>query len=188
MANSPLRRGMYLQHEGHLYEVTEFQERHTGKQKPTVHVHLRDVRDGRPVDRNLDQLEPLQPVDHGYKWMQYLYHADPWYIFADVETRDEQELPAASVAGMANFLVEGRDYRVTFVEDRPMRVEIEDIVPLVVADTAAPVHGAGQAANILKEARLENGLAIRVPLFIKTGDTIRVDTRTRDYVGKDKGG
>ena len=71
--NIPLKRGMLLRHQGHVYTVHDFQERHTGKQKPTVHVSLRDVRDGHPVDRTLADLEPIQELTHQYRNMQYLY-------------------------------------------------------------------------------------------------------------------
>jgi elongation factor P len=185
MANIPLRRGMLIRHQDHVYQVADFQERHTGKQKPTVHVSLRDIRDGRPVDRTLDDLLPVAEVDHSWRRMQYLYAKDKVRIFMDAETFEEHELTDAHLHGCTAFLVEGEEYRVAFIDGAPASLEMPEIISVKVAVTAAPEHSVGVASNITKEATLENGLQVRVPLFIKTGDMIRVDTRTKAYAGKE---
>jgi len=185
MANIPLERGMWIRHQGHVYEVFDFHERHTGKQKPTVHVNLRDVRDGRPVDRTLDDLEPVQEVEHGLRQMQFVYLKGDVFVFMDCETFEEHELTRQQLAGREVFLAEGTEYPVLMLEGKPMTVKVPDIVSLKVGTTAPPGHSVGAASNITKEATMENGLEIRVPLFIKSGDVIQVDTRTRKYAGKD---
>lgn len=182
--NIPLQRGMFLRHRGHIYQVVDFNERHTGKQRPTVHVALRDALDGHPVDRTLDQIEPIVGVDHANRQMQYLYAKGNAFVFMDCETFEEQELTGAQLGGRGEFLSEGTEYRVTHLEDRPIAVQVEDIVSLKVANTAPPGHSVGAASNVTKEATLENGLEVRVPLFIKVGDLIKVDTRTKAYAGK----
>lgn len=185
MANIPLRRGMLLRHQGRVYEVADFQERHTGKQKPTVHVSLHDIRDGRPVDRTLNDLLPIEEVERALRPMQYLYPKGRHYVFMDSQSFEEFELGDAHLAGRAVFLVEGQEYRVLFVDGSPVSVEIPEIIAMKVAMTAPPEHSVGAASNVTKEAALENGLQVRVPLFIKTGDVIRVDTRSKTYAGKD---
>lgn len=185
MSNIPLKRGMFLRHQNHVFVVDEFHERHTGKQKPTVHVHLRDIRDGRPVDRTLDDLLPIVEVDHAYRRMQFLFAKGDQHVFMDAETFEETPLSAAHLHGTEPFLNEGDEYRVMFVDGSPAQIELPEIVPLKVTLTADPSHGVGASTSITKEATLENGLEVRVPLFIKTGDVIRVDTRTRAYAGKD---
>ena len=185
MSNIPLQRGMWLRHQGHVYEVVDFHERHTGKQRPTVHVALRDIRDGRPVDRTLDDITPIEEVDHAKRAMQYLFAKGDGYVFMDSETFDEHELSRGQLGGREVFLGEGAEFSVMFLEGRPMTVLVGDIVSLRVANTAPPGHSVGGAANITKEATMENGLELRVPLFVKTGDVIRVDTRTKTYSGKE---
>lgn len=187
MANIPLQRGMWLRHEGHVYEVVDFNERHTGKQKPTVHVALRDIRDGHPVDRSLDDLMPIEEVEHGYCMMQYIYDKGDALVFMDSETYEEHELSRSQLGGRDVFIKEGDTYRVVTLEGRPISVQVDGVVALAVTMTAPPGHSVGAASNITKEATLENGLEIRVPLFIKTGDVIKVDTRTKTYAGKDHG-
>lgn len=184
MANVPLKRGMLVRHQNHVYEVTQFEEHHAGKQKPTVHVALRDIRDGRPVDRTLNDLLPINPVESAYRKLQYLYARGPSLALMDLESFEEYEFPSASLGNQAAFLVEGAEYRGRFIDGLLASVEVPDIVPMQVKLTAPAEHSVGAASNITKEAVLENGLEIRVPLFIKTGDMIRVDTRTRGYAGK----
>jgi elongation factor P len=183
--NIPLKRGMLIRHQGHVYAVTDFQERHSGKQRPTVHVALRDVRDGHPVDRTLGDLEPIEEVPHALRPMQYLYLKGHEHVFMDSQTFEECSLSAAQLHGCEPFLKEGEEYRVMFVDERPLALEMPEIVRLQVTQTAAPAHAVGAANAVLKEATLENGLLVRVPLFIKMGDMIRVDTRTKTYVGKE---
>lgn len=187
MATTQLRRGMLIRHQNHVYEVADFQERHTGKQKPTVHVALRDVRDGRPVDRTLNDLEPIDEVTRAFRQMQYLYRRDQTRVFMDCETFDEYELTEAQIRGGSEFLVEGQEYRVSFIDGSPAFLDLPDNIAVKIAMTAPPEHSVGVASNITKEATLENGLQIRVPLFLKTGDIIRVDTRTKTYAGKEHG-
>ncbi len=186
MSNIPLKRGMFIRHQNHVYIIDEFHERHTGKQKPTVHVHLRDLRDGRPFDRSLADLLPIVEVEHAYRRMQYLYPRSGEHVFMDAETFEEMPLTTVHLHGTEPFLNAGDEYRVMFIDGAPAAIEMPEIVPLKVALTADPGHSVGLASNITKEATLDNGLEVRVPLFIKTGDLIRIDTRTRAYAGKEQ--
>lgn len=183
--NIPLKRGMLIKYQDHLYFVADFNERHTGRQHPTVHVQLRDIRDGRQADRTLDELLPIVEVQRSYRQMQYLYPSGDGHVFMDSETFDESTLTAPHLHGCEPFLSAGDTYRVMCAEGRVIALEMPEIVPLKVGTTAAAGHSVGGGSNITKEATLENGLEVRVPLFIKTGDIIRVDTRTRTYAGKE---
>jgi elongation factor P len=184
--NIPLRKGMLLRHQNHLYFVEDFHERHTGKMRPTVHVRLKDVRDGRHVDRVLDDLMPIQEVEHANRPMQFLYAKGGAFVFMDAETFEEREIPASMLEAFRPFMREGQEYRVMFADDEPVSVDLPDHVVLRVRTTAAPERAVGQGGSVMKEAELENGLMVKVPLFIKTGDLIRVDTRDRTYAGKEK--
>jgi elongation factor P len=181
----PLKRGMLIRHQNHIYTVANFEERRTGKMKATVHVSLRDVRDGHPVDRNLTDLEPIDEVPHENRSMQYLYPQGAERVFMDSESFEQYSLAAPQLHGCEPFLKEGEEYRVTFVDGQPLSLQMPEVVVLKVSETAAPSHQVGGSSNVLKEATLENRLEVRVPLFIKMGDTIRVDTRNKSYVGKE---
>ncbi|MGE0479203.1 MAG: hypothetical protein AB7Q17_01905 [Phycisphaerae bacterium] len=182
--NIPVRRGMLLRHQGRYYFVDELVEHRSAKQKPTVHVTLRDALDGRHVERTVDDLMPLDEAAGVTRSLQYLYHRDNAHVFMDSETFEEIELYEPQLAGSQPFLKEGELFRVFFAGDQPLRLDLPEVVVLSVAMTAAPAHAVGAAASVLKEATLENGLMVRVPMFIKTGDAIRIDTRTRTYIGR----
>ena len=154
MANIPLKRGMLIRHQNHIYEVVNFLEHHAGKQKPTVHVALRDLRDGRPVDRNLDDITPIQQVEHTYRKVQYLYPRGQTLVFMDGESFEEYELPAERLGNQVSFLIEGGEYRGVLIDGAFTSVEIPDIVPLRVKLTAPAEHSGGTASNITKEAVL----------------------------------
>ena len=181
----PLKRGMLIRHEGHLYLVTDFEERRTGKQRATVHVALRDTRDGHQVDRTLDRLEPLEEVPGARHHLQYLYAGGENWVFMDTESFDQFELTDAQLHGCQPFLKEGDTYRTLFAGEQPLSLEMPDVVALKVANTAPPTHSVGQQSSVMKEAELENGLEVRVPLFIKNDDTIRVNTISKTYMGKE---
>jgi elongation factor P len=183
--NIPVKRGMLIRHQNHVYTITDVQEHHSGKSRPTYHVMLRAIEDGHQVNRSLDQLEPIEEVDHAIRQMQFLYVNGKQRVFMDSESFEEFELTAGHLHGCEPFLKEGETYRVTTVEGQPVALDMPDIIKLQVKTTAAPSHSVGAASNVLKEALLENDLTVNVPLFIKTGDTLRVDTRTKTYVGKE---
>lgn len=182
--HAPVETGNLIRYRGHLYFVEHVTERHKGQQKPSIHIGLREALDDRHVERTLDELGPIEQVPHALRAMQYLYARGPVCVFMDNESFEEVELSGPSLQGFEPFLKEGEDYRVFVAEDKPLRLQTPLAVELKVTDTAAATHSVGVGANILKEATLENGLMVRVPLFIKAGDMVKIDTRTKDYQGK----
>lgn len=184
--NVPIKRGTLLKHQNRYFFVDEVIDRHSGKQKPTIHVSMHDAYDGHRVDRTLDELMPIEEIAPRYRLMQYLYAKGDHRYFMDSETFEECELGPTQLHGCEPFLSEGEQFRVLYAGDQPLKLDMPDIIQIRVADTAAPSHAAGAASNIMKEARLENGLEVRVPLFVKTGDLIQVDTRSRTYAGRGK--
>ena len=179
-----LKKGMVIRHDGHLYSVVDFNLAQTGKQKPTVHIKLRDIRTGRPSDRTLEQLGKIDEVDSENRQMQYLYAAGDKRVFMDSETYEQHELGADLLGDAARFLIEEESYRFHVVAGDIVAIQLPDIVTLEVADTA-PVEHAGGHSSVQKEAKLSSGTSIQVPLFIKTGDKIRVRTDSCEYHGKE---
>ncbi len=182
--NVPVKKGMLLRHQGRYYWAESVVEHHSGQQKPAIHVSLRDALDGHHLDRTVDQLLPIEEVAHGFRTMQYLYAKGTSRVFMDSETFEESELSPTVLDGLEPFLREGQELRVLFAGGQPLRLEMPETIVLKIADTAAPAHAVGAGGSVLKEARLENGLEVRVPLFLKTGDSIKINTRSREYLGK----
>lgn len=182
-----LKRGTVLRHQGDAHLVLDLVERKSGKQKATVHLTLRNLRTGRAVDRTLDALGQIELVEHTTRTMQYLYDEPDGRVFMDSETFEQYKLDAAQIGPAVEFLVMGNAYRVLFVDEHPVTLHLADVVALQVTDTAPPSKQAGTGSNVMKEATLASGIAVRVPLFIKTGDVVRIETAGHHYVGKGSG-
>jgi elongation factor P len=179
-----LRRGMIIRHEGQLYTVADFHVAQSGKQKPTVHVKLQALRDGHPVERTLAQLGTIEEVATELRDMQYLYVSGAQRVFMDTETFEQYTLGAVQLAGGEDYLVEEENYRFLCVEGQPVTLQLPPAVVLEIADTAPPEH-AGGGSSVYKEAKLASGRTVMVPLFIKKGNRIRVNTANGEYQGKE---
>ncbi len=179
-----LHKGMVIRHEGQLFTVLDFKVAKTGKQRPTVHVKLRSLTTGHTGERTLDQLGKIEEVPTEIRRMQYLYSAGKERVFMDAETFEQYPLGEDVLGDGVAFLVEEETYRFLTVEGQVVGIELPPVVVLEVVETA-PVEHAGGSTNVQKEARLNSGLVIHVPLFIKNGDRIRVKTENREYQGKE---
>ena len=179
-----LHKGMIIRHEGHLYTVEDYHIARTGKQKPTVHVKLRSLASRKPADRTLDELGKIEEVPHEFRPMQYLYAAGQERVFMDSETFEQHPVGEDVLGKAVDFLVEEETYRFQTIEGNIAAIQLPDIAALEVTDTA-PVEHAGGSTNVHKEAKLASGLVVQVPLFIKTGDKVRVKTENRQYEGKE---
>lgn len=185
MSTSELTRGMLIRIHSDLYQVTDFGEQHTGKQKSKTHVTLRNLRNGHVTDKLLETIQPIEEIPHEIRDMQYLYSSADEHTFMDNQSYEQYPMTNDQLAGASPFLLEGESYRVFFADEAPLCVQLPDAVVLEVTDTAPPSHAPSGSSNITKEAVVATGLTVRVPLFIKTGDRIRVDTASQKYVGKE---
>jgi elongation factor P len=179
-----LHKGMVLRHEGRLYMVLDFFTAQSGKQKPTVHLKLRDLKSGHAAERTLDQIGKIEEVEAERRTMQYLYASGAERVFMDTESFEQYTVGKDVLRDGIDFLVEEETYKFFVVEGHVAGLELPDIAVLKVTETAPVEHGSGHTA-VTKEAALASGLLVHVPLFIKNGDTIRVNTATRQYVGKE---
>jgi elongation factor P len=180
-----LNRGMLIRIHGELYQVTDFGEQHTGKQKSKTHVSLRNLRTGMSTDKLLETLLPIEEVPHENRNLQFLYTAGGEYTFMDAESFEQYTLADHALGRSVQFLIEGESYRALFADGLPVSLLLPDVMVMDVADTAPPSHSPSGGSHITKEAVLANGKQVHVPLFIKVGDRIRVDTRTEKYLGKE---
>ena len=180
-----LRKGMVIRHEGHLLSVEDYRLAQTGKQKATVHVKLRSLRDGHSVERSLDELGRIEEVPTEIRAMQYLYSGGDEHVFMDTKSYEQYPLSDNVLGEAKPFLVGEGTYRFLTVEDQVASIQLPDVVVLEVVDTA-PVQHVGGSTSVQKEAKLSSGLTVQLPLFIKNGDKIRVSTESRQYLGKEK--
>ena len=176
-----LRRGMAINYNGDICVVLDFQHRTPGNLRAFVQASLRSIRTGKSSDIRLSSTEKIEPVPMISKKMEYSYKDGADYVFTDPENYETVTLTPELVGDAKNYLVENGEVTVTFVEEKAVTVEIPASVVLTVTDAPEGVRG-DSANNVQKAIILETGITVQAPLFIKTGEKIRIDTRTGKYM------
>jgi elongation factor P len=176
-----LRRGMAIVHNGDVTVVLDMQHRTPGNLRAFVQATLRSIRTGKSSDVRFSSTEKIDVVPMMVRKMEFSYKDGDDYVFSDPENYETVTLPAELVGDAKNYLVENGVVTVTFVEDKAVSVEIPPSVVLTVTDAPEGVRG-DSANNVQKAIIMETGITIQAPLFIKTGEKIKIDTRTGKYM------
>ena len=176
-----LRRGMAINYNGDICVVLDFQHRTPGNLRAFVQASLRSIRTGKSSDIRLSSTEKIEPVPMITTKMEFSYKDGQDYVFTDPTSYETVTLAAELVGDAKNYLVENGEVTVTFVEEKAVTVEIPASVTLTVAEAPEGVRG-DSANNVQKAIILETGITVQAPLFIKTGEKIKIDTRTRKYM------
>lgn len=176
-----LRKGVTFTREGNIYRVLEYDHYKPGRGGAIIRTKLRNLRSGSITNVNFNSGDRVDDVRLDHRTMQYLYADDSFYHFMDTETYEQTALPRATLEDVILYLKEGMSIDVEFYEAEPLDIEIPITVELTVSD--APLGYAGDTATgANKEVTLETGLKMNVPLFVQSGDVIRIDTRTGEYL------
>jgi len=175
------RQGLVILLDEQLYSVVDFTHIKPGKGGAYVRTKLRRLSDGSIVDRTFRSEEKIEDVRLDQKNMQFLYRDGDLLYFMDNETYEQHPLNVQQMGDAVNFLAEGATIRVSFHEDELIGVELPTAVELEVVSTDPGVRG-DTATGGSKPAKLTTGYVVQVPLFIQTGDVIRIDTRTGEYL------
>jgi len=178
-----LKNGMTLNIDGQLWNVVDFQHVKPGKGGAFVRTKLKNVLSGKVVDRTFNAGVRVEQASVDRREMQYLYREGDDFVFMDTETYDQPHIPSATIGDAANYLLEEQNAVVAFNEGVPLYVELPAAVELTVSQTDPGLQG-DRATGGTKPATLETGAQIQVPLFITTGEKIKVDTRTGQYLGR----
>ena len=176
-----LRRGMAINYNGDICVVLDFQHRTPGNLRAFVQASLRSIRTGKSSDIRLSSTEKIEPVPMITTKMEFSYKDGQDYVFTDPTSYETVTLAAELVGDAKNYLVENGEVTVTFVEEKAVTVEIPASVTLTVAEAPEGVRG-DSANNVQKAITLETGITVQAPLFIKTGEKLRIDTRTGKYM------
>jgi len=176
-----LRRGMAINYNGDICVVLEFQHRTPGNLRAFVQATLRSLKTGKASDVRFSSTERIEPVPMMTTKMEFSYMDGTDFVFTDPTNYETVTLPPELVGEAKDFLVENAPVTITFVEEKAVSVEIPSSVVLTVTDSADGVRG-DSANNVQKPATLETGITLQVPLFIKNGEKIKIDTRTRKYM------
>jgi elongation factor P len=178
-----LKTGMVLEIDGVLFSVVDFQHVKPGKGGAFVRTRIKNLETGRVIDRTFNAGEKVQDVRIDRVEMQYLYCSGDLYHLMNTETYEQIALPEAMVADIAPLMKENTVITVDMREGQPIAVELPTFVELRITETAPGVKG-DTVSGGTKPATLETGKVIQVPLFVEQGSTVRVDTRTGDYVSR----
>ena len=178
---SELKPGMVIRIEGQIYRVLEVEVKAgAAKLSGVVKSKLRNVQSERLWEPHFRLEERLEDLELERRAMEFLFSAGENCTFMDVENFEQIEIPLRLIGPAAGFLESGMQVPVELFEGRAINVVVPDILEARVASTAAPVHQ--QQDSAWKEAVLENGVKIRVPLFIGPGEVVRVDVKTGRYL------
>jgi len=178
-----LKNGMTLNLDGQLWNVVDFQHVKPGKGGAFVRTKLKNILSGKVVDRTFNAGVKVDVATVDRREMQYLYREGDDFVFMDTEDYDQPRIPADTVGGAASYLLEDQTAVIAFNEGTPLYVELPAAVELTVSQTDPGVQG-DRSTGGTKPATLETGVQIQVPLFITTGEKIKVDTRTGEYLSR----
>ncbi len=176
-----IRKGMAIIYNGDIAVVLDSQHRTPGNLRAFVQASIRSIRTGKSSDVRFSSTEKIEVVPMNTRRMDFSYKDGDDYVFSDPETYETVNLSTEIVGDAKNYLVENSSVTVTFVSDKAVEVELPSSVVLTVSDAPEGVRG-DSANNVQKTVTLETGITVQAPLFIKTGEKIKVDTRTGKYM------
>jgi elongation factor P len=179
-----LKRGMPIDLDGEPYVVVEYERSKMQQRAPVMRVRFRSLRTGRVTDKTFQGFDvKLRPAAVDRRKAQYIYQDGDLYYFMDQESYEQFPMDRESIGDSLRYMVEEATVDVVFHEGQPIATEMPITVDLKVASTEPGFKG-NTAQGGTKPATLETGLLVQVPLFIDTGETIRVDTRSGEYLSR----
>ncbi|MCU0266390.1 MAG: elongation factor P [Actinomycetia bacterium] len=178
-----LKNGIVLNLDGQLWSVVEFQHVKPGKGPAFVRTKLKHVLTGKVVDKTFNAGVKVDTATVDKRSMQYLYKEGTDYVFMDTQTYDQIHVPAETVGDAAHFMLENQDAVVALHEGTPLYVELPASVEMTITYTEPGLQG-DRSTGGTKPATIETGYEIAVPLFITTGERVKVDTRDGSYLGR----
>ena len=178
-----LKNGMTLDLDGDLWNVVEFQHVKPGKGGAFVRTTLKNLKTGKVVDKTFNAGVKVDVAVVEKREMQYLYQDGAEYVFMDTSTYDQLHVSPEAVGDMKNYLLENMNATVAIHEGIALSIELPASVELLIQHTDPGVQG-DRSTGGTKPATLETGAEIQVPLFVSTGEKVKVDTRDGRYLGR----
>lgn len=181
VSTSDFRNGLNILVEGEPYQITWFQNHKPGKGGAVMRVKLRHLKKGGTIERTFKSGEKFEALSVTRQKKQFLYKEGENYNFMDMSTYEQVSVEPAILGDMVNFLKENLEVEGVYLENEFIGIDLFIIMEMTIIEAEPGVKG-DSVSNLTKMAKLETGAPIRVPLFIKEGDKIKVDTRTGEYV------
>jgi elongation factor P len=181
ISTSQFKSGIVIKYNNDLYEILEWQLVKMQQRQPIVSTKMRNIRNGSVLDQKFRSGDKFEDVHLEERPIQYLYHDNNRYHFMDNESYHEIAVSAELLGDRANYMKENTEVSGRYCDDELISVELPAAVTLQVTETEPGVRG-DTAKSGNKPAKVETGAIVKVPLFVTTGDLIRVDTRTGEYL------
>ncbi|MBF4560937.1 elongation factor P [Microbacterium sp. VKM Ac-2870] len=182
-STADIKNGVVLNIDGQLWSVVEFQHVKPGKGGAFVRTKLKNVMTGKVVDKTFNAGAKIETENVDRRDFTYLYNDGDGFVFMDVADYDQITVGAATVGDAANFLLENQQVQIALNNGNPLYIELPASVVLEITYTEPGLQGDRSSAGT-KNATVETGYEIQVPLFLETGTKVKVDTRTGDYLGR----
>ncbi len=180
-----IRKGMVIMHNNAPHRIVEFHHHTPGNLRAMVQTKMRNLKSGSTTEHRFRSTDDVDRIILDDMEMTYMYNDGSTYYFMNTETFDQIELRVEDLGDMAGYLLPETVIRVQFFEGSPIGIEIPPTVDLLVVETEPEIKGA-TVSNVGKPAKLETGITIQVPAFIKEGERIRVDTTEGRYMERAK--
>ena len=184
ISTNQFRNGNHIDVDGTVFKIIEFQHVKPGKGGAFVRTKLRRATDGAVIDRTFRAGEKFRPVRTEVRKMQFLYRDGADAHFMDTESYEQLTVPETSITDTLRWMKESDEVDVLYIDDQPADVQLPSAIDLEVSETEPGVRGDTASGGGSKPAVLQTGARIQVPLFIEIGDTVRVDTRSGEYVSR----
>jgi len=182
-AVNDVRKGQVIKFNGEAHLVMETQHRTPGNLRAFVQVKMRNLRYGKSLDQRFNSTDSVEVLSTEKKTLEFSYADRDTYAFIDPNTFEQVELTENLIGDAKFYLTANGKVDVLFVDDKPLTVELPSAVSLKIVESADGLRG-DTSGNVQKPAKLETGLMVQVPLFIKEGEIIRVNTTDGSYLGR----
>ncbi len=176
-----MRKGVTCEIDGQLWKVLEYDHYKPGRGSAVIRTKLRNLRTGATVNRTFISGEKIQDVRLDHRTVQYMYNDGEMYYFMDLETYEQPAINKSLLEDVIPYMKEGTTLDLETYENEPIDIEVPMTVELLVTD-APPGYAGDTATGATKDVTTETGYVVKVPLFIKENDVIRIDTRTGEYL------
>ena len=175
------RKGVTVEIDGQVWSIADFQHVKPGKGAAFVRTRLKNVMTGAVLEKTFSPTDKYPLAHIETREMQYLYNDGDLYTFMDIENYEQLELNHDQVEDAINFIVENMNVTIRFYKGKAFSVAAPNFVELTVTECEPGVRG-DTATNVTKQATVETGYVVNVPLFVNEGDRIRIDTRSGEYM------
>ncbi len=184
ISTNQFKNGTHIEIDGKIWKIIEFQHVKPGKGGAFVRTKLRRIEDGSVIDKTFRAGEKFRPVRTESKKMQYLYDSGEAAVFMDSQDYDQIEIPTEQLGDSMSWVLPNAEVDVLFVDEQPSDVQVPSAIEMKVTQTDPGLKGDTASGGGNKPATLESGVVVQVPLFIEEGESVRVDTRSGEYISR----